>query len=140
MTTHLFMPIQGKQQIKNNQCILLVENDVFLGDIYEKNLIMEGFKVIRATNAERGLEILAKKDVDLALVAATLPQMSGFELLAAIKKEKKTAHLPVILLSKLGSEEDVKRAEALAVDGYIIKTHFRPSEIVDKAKKILLQK
>jgi len=120
--------------------ILLVEPDAFLADIYEKNLMMEDFRVAKTESGERALSLLKTKRFDLVLLSATLPKMNGFETLEAIKKNSKTAGIPVVLLSKLGAREDVDKSLVLGAAGYIIKTHFQPSEIVDKIKQILFHK
>ncbi len=120
--------------------ILLVEPDVFLADIYEKNLLMEDFRVVKVGSGERALSLLKTKDINLVLLSLNLPKMNGFEVLELIKNDRKTLGLPVIILSKLGAKEDVDQARLLGADQYIIKAHFYPSDIVDKVKKILLQK
>jgi DNA-binding response OmpR family regulator len=120
--------------------ILLVEPDAFLADIYEKNLMLEDFRVTKAVSGERALTLLKTKRFDLVLLSATLPKMNGFETLEAIKKNPKTAGIPVVLLSKLGTREDVDKSLVLGAAGYIIKTHFQPSEVVDKIKQILFHK
>jgi DNA-binding response OmpR family regulator len=132
--------LRQKKQTGSQPHILLVESDAFLADIYEKNLVMEGFKVSKVANGERALKLLETKGADSILLSVVLPQMNGFEVLSAIKKDVKTAHIPVIMLSKLGTSDDVARSKELGAASYIIKTHFMPSEIVDKVKKLCLTK
>jgi DNA-binding response OmpR family regulator len=132
--------LKRKQQSGEQASILLVEPDAFLADIYEKNLLLEDFKVTKAPSAERALALLKTKKFDLALLAAILPKMNGFELLETLKNNQESAPMPVLMLSKLGTKEDVDRSRSLGAAGYIIKTHFQPSEIVDKIKKILFQR
>ncbi|PIT88093.1 MAG: response regulator [Candidatus Magasanikbacteria bacterium CG10_big_fil_rev_8_21_14_0_10_36_32] len=117
--------------------ILLIESDEFLGGIYEKNLLMEDFKVTRAINGERGLKLAETKKPDLILLAVLLPKINGFEILAELKKDNATKNIPVVMLTKLGSKEDVQKGAVLGAADYLIKGHFRPSELVDKVKVIL---
>jgi DNA-binding response OmpR family regulator len=132
--------LKKSHQSGKSPSILLVESDEFLADIYAKNLEMESFHVMKVSNGERAIAQLKTKKVDLILLSATLPNMNGFEVLAEIKKDNKTASIPVILLSKLGAKEDVVRSRELGAEAYIIKSHFRPSEIVDKIKKLLFKR
>lgn len=132
--------LKRKQQFGEQASILLVEPDAFLADIYEKNLLMEDFKVVAAPSAERALSLLKTKKFDIALLSAILPKMNGFELLEKLKGDRETTKMPVLMLSKLGTKEDVDHSRGLGADGYIITTHFQPSEIVDKIKKILFQR
>ena len=117
--------------------ILLIESDEFLGSIYEKNLLMEGFKVSRAVNGERGIKMANTKNPDLILLAVLLPKVNGFEVLGDLKNNKTTKNIPVVMLTKLGSKADVQKGQDLGVADYLIKGHFRPSELVDKVKRIL---
>lgn len=117
--------------------ILLIESDEFLGSIYEKNLLMEGFKVSRAVNGERGIKMADTKNPDLILLAVLLPKVNGFEVLGDLKKNKTTKNIPVVMLTKLGSKSDVQKGQDLGAVDYLIKGHFRPSELVDKVKRIL---
>lgn len=120
--------------------ILLIEPDEFLADIYEKNLVMEGFKAVKTTGAERALSLIKTKKFNLVLVSVNLAKMNGFEFLEIVKSDPKTVGLPVIIMSKNGNKEDVQRSRVLGASGYIIKSHFQPSEVVDKIKKILFNK
>lgn len=119
--------------------ILLVEPDIFLASIYEKNLLMEEFHVTKVESGERAMTILKNKKIDLILLAITLPNVNGLEILKQIKKDKKLSSVYIIILSKLGTKNDIEKAYALGADGYIIKTHFRPSEIMKKIKKLLIK-
>lgn len=122
---------------KSARHILLVEDDVFLSGIYQKKFEMEGYKVTAAGNGERGLEEAKKKKPDIILLDILLPKLDGFSVLEALKKDSSTKNIPVILLTNLGQKDDVERGlEGGAVD-YLIKTHFKPSEIVDKVRHIL---
>lgn len=115
----------------------MAESDEFLASIYEKNLVLEGLAVAKAKNGEEAIKLAEKKKPAVIILAAVLPRLNGFETLARLKESQKTKDIPVLFLTKLGSREDVARAMALGVAGYIIKSHFRPSEVVDKVKRFL---
>lgn len=124
---------------KNNgiQHVLLVEDDAFLADIYQKKFEMEGFKVTVAGNGERGLEEAKKKKPDIILLDILLPKLDGFSVLEALKKDPAAKNIPVILLTNLGQKDDVERGLQSGAVDYLIKTHFKPSEVVDKVRKVL---
>ena len=98
---------------------------------------MEGFKVSVADNGEDGLADAKKKLPDLVLLDILLPRLDGFAVLAKLKQEKSTSRIPVILLTNLGQKEDVNKGLELGADDYLIKAHFRPSETVEKVKRVL---
>lgn len=117
--------------------ILIVEDDLFLAEIYQKKFETEGFKVSMANNGEKAVADIKKKIPDLVLLDILLPKLDGFSVLEAIKGDDATKDIPVILLTNLGQQDDVQRGlEKGAVD-YLIKTHFKPSEVVDKVRKVL---
>ncbi len=117
--------------------ILLVEDDNFLANIYKTKFEMEGFKVMVAENGELGLKEAKKKKPDLILLDILLPKMDGFTVLEHLKEDEELKDTPVILLTNLGQKDDVEKGLELGAADYLIKAHFKPSETVDKVKKVL---
>ena len=122
---------------KKQTHVLLVEDDTFLAGIYQKKFEMEGFKISVAGDGEKGLADAKKKKPDIVLLDILLPKLDGFGVLAKLKAEAATKKIPVILLTNLGQKDDVEKGlEAGAVD-YLIKAHFKPSEVVEKVRVVL---
>ena len=119
--------------------LVLVEDDEFLASIYQTKFDMEGFKVSIAGNGEEGLKLVEKKMPDIVLLDILLPKLDGFAVLERLKSNPKTKHIPVILLTNLGQKDDVNRGVELGAADYLIKAHFKPSETVDKVRKIIAQ-
>lgn len=117
--------------------VLLVEDDTFLANIYKTKFEMEKFKVTVAENGEDGLEMAKKKKPDIILLDILLPKMDGFTVLENLKKDKAAQDIPVILLTNLGQKDDVEKGLEMGAADYLIKAHFKPSETVDKVKKVL---
>ncbi|MEK7680551.1 MAG: response regulator [Patescibacteria group bacterium] len=120
--------------------VLIVEDDVFLAEIYQKKFEMEGFKVSVANNGEKGLADIQKKKPDIVLLDILLPKLDGFAVLEEVKKDPTIQNIPIILLTNLGQKDDVQRGLDEGAVDYLIKTHFKPSEVVDKVRKILRKK
>ncbi|MDD5290564.1 MAG: response regulator [Patescibacteria group bacterium] len=123
----------GSSKIK----ILLVEDDPFLLSMYNTKFEMENFKVVTAEDGEKGLKLALKEMPDVILLDIMLPRMDGFEVLKALKADKKTSGIPVILLTNLSQKEKVKEGLSLGANDYLIKAHFMPSEVVEKIKKLI---
>jgi DNA-binding response OmpR family regulator len=117
--------------------ILIVEDDVFLADLYRTKFNLEGFKVTVAYDGEKGLEMAGKVLPDIILLDLVLPKLSGFEVLTEIKANSKTKEIPVLLLTNLSQRSDVEKGLKLGANDYLIKAHFMPSEVVDKIKKLV---
>lgn len=117
--------------------ILLIEDDPFLLDMYVTKFKEVGFDIDVAQDGEMG--VLKTKELmpDLVLLDVVLPKKDGFEVLKILKSDKQTAKIPVVLLTNLGLESDVKRGLELGAQSYIIKAHFTPTEVVVKVKEIL---
>jgi DNA-binding response OmpR family regulator len=121
--------------------ILLVEDDPFLIDIYQKKLKDSGFEVEVARDGERALKILKGKNFDLMLLDIVLPKIDGWKILEEIremKKERKDLEkMKIIIWSNLGEKEDVKKGLSLGATSYLIKANFTPSEVVKEIEKLL---
>ncbi|MFA6423793.1 MAG: response regulator [Candidatus Magasanikbacteria bacterium] len=117
--------------------VLLVEDDVFLAGIYQKKFEMEGYKVTLADNGEKALVEVKKKKPDIVMLDILLPKLDGFAVLSKMKAGPDTQNIPVILLTNLGQKDDVEKGLQMGAADYLIKAHFKPSEVVDKIKKVL---
>lgn len=108
-----------------------------MGEIYQKKFEMEGFKVSTANNGEKAVVDIKKKMPDVVLLDILLPKLDGFSVLEQVKADSSTKDIPVILLTNLGQQDDVQRGLEKGAADYLIKTHFKPSEVVDKVRKVL---
>ena len=121
--------------------ILLVEDDPFLIDIYQKKLEDSGFKVEVAKDGEKAFEILKEKNFDLILLDIVLPKIDGWKILEEIgkmKKEKKELEkMKIVIWSNLGEKEDVKKGLSLGATSYLIKANFTPTEVIKEVEKLL---
>ncbi|OGY44137.1 MAG: hypothetical protein A3B89_03260 [Candidatus Buchananbacteria bacterium RIFCSPHIGHO2_02_FULL_40_13] len=124
----------------NKISVLIIEDDVFLADLYKAKFELEGFEVSVAHDGEKGLEIVAKRKPAVVLLDLILPKVNGFVVLENMKKDSGLKDIPVILLTNLSQKADVKRGLDLGADDYLIKAHFMPSEVVAKIKDLAKKK
>lgn len=117
--------------------ILLVEDDEMLHGMYTQKFKNQGYEVISAYNGVEGVELSEKEKPDLILLDVIMPKMDGFVALKKIRKNEVTAGIPVILLTNLGQEEDVKKGKELGANDYFIKANHTPQEVVDKVHSVL---
>lgn len=115
--------------------ILMIEDNPFLRKIYRNKLTKADFEFIEATNGEEGLNKVLSEKPDLVLLDLILPRKNGLDVLIEMKRNKETKNIPVIILSILGQERDVKRGLSLGAQDYLVKTRISLSEVVDKVKK-----
>ncbi len=119
------------------QKILLIEDEEMLLKMYSLKFSKEGFKIIQAKDGEEGLKLIKTEKPTLILLDIILPKLDGFTVLKELKKEEMTKNIPVILLTNLGQNEDVKRGLSLGAVDYLIKADLTPTQVVEKVKKIL---
>lgn len=117
--------------------ILLVEDDVFLSELYVTKFGEVGYEITVAEDGREGLQLVEKLKPDLMLLDIVLPRMDGLSVLRSMKEREAVKNIPVILLTNLGQKEDVDRGIALGAADYVIKAHFTPTEVVAKVDEVL---
>jgi DNA-binding response OmpR family regulator len=116
--------------------ILLVEDDKDIINLVKHYLEKEGYRTFEAADGVKGLDILKKEKVDLAILDVMLPELNGIDVLKRIKGDAKTANIPVIMLTAKGEETDKIVGLELGADDYITKP-FSPKELVARIKALL---
>ncbi len=117
--------------------VLLVEDDEMLHSMYTQKFEKEGYEVISAYNGSDGVKKAQTEKPALILMDIIMPKMDGFVALKKLKKKDETKDIPVIMLTNLGQEEDVKKGKELGADDYFIKANHTPAEVVAKVKELL---
>ncbi|MFZ1720696.1 MAG: response regulator [Candidatus Moraniibacteriota bacterium] len=120
--------------------ILFVEDDPFIAEIYKKKFETAGFSVVNVTTGKQVLAELASNRYDITLLDLVLPEMGGFDILHEVRTAPgypKDAR--IIIFSNLSSPEDRDRAVKLGADGFISKTEYTPSRVVEEVNRYLRQ-
>ena len=126
---------------KTKHKILIVDDDLFLLDMYATKFKEEGFEVEVASGGKEALDKI-KEGIypEIILLDIVMPGVDGFELLETIKKEKLTPRSKIIILSNLGQKDHIEKGMRLGVENYIVKAYFTPSEVVKKTNEVLQSK
>ena len=95
--------------------ILVGDDEEDLCEILKFNLETEGYQVDTAFSGEEALT-LDLENYDLLLLDVMMGEISGFKLASLLKKEEKTAHLPIIFLTAKDSENDMLTGFTLGAD------------------------
>jgi CheY-like chemotaxis protein len=117
--------------------ILLVDDDVFLRDMYATKFGELGHEVVTADAGEHALEALEKHVFDVILFDMIMPGMSGVELLEKIREKNMQPTPKCIVLSNQGGKEEIEAAVAAGAMGYIIKAELIPSEVVARVTQLV---
>ncbi len=114
--------------------ILIIEDDIFLGDVLIQKLKAADYDVHLARDGVSGLKQIREQHPDLVLLDIILPKMNGYEVLEAKQKDSAIRSIPVIVISNSGQPLEINRALALGVKDYLIKAQFDPEEVIVKVR------
>jgi len=118
--------------------ILVVDDEIYIVHILDFSLGMEGYEVVTALDGEQALEKVRECRPDLIVLDIMMPKMDGYETCKALKSDKETADIPVILLSAKGRNVDQQTGFEVGAEDYITKP-FSPRKLVDRINAILNQ-
>jgi CheY-like chemotaxis protein len=117
--------------------ILLAEDDRLLSKAATAALRRRGFEVVAAADGEETLARALADAPDLILLDVIMPKLDGFEVLAQLKLEPRTADIPVIMLSNLRQPRDVEEALAAGAVAYYVKADVRGDELAAKVAAVI---
>lgn len=112
--------------------ILIVEDEPYIAQMYQSKFEEHGYHVFLVFDGASGVQLAKTKKIDIILLDLVLPGESGYEILQQLKKGRKTKHIPVVIASNLGQEDEIKRGFALGVLDYIVKTRMTPAQLVER--------
>lgn len=108
-----------------NVRVLVVDDASFMRDMAKKALRagFPGFKIEEANNAITALHLLGKSHFDLVLCDWEMPEMTGLEMLKALREDEKTQAVPFVMVTSRGDKEHVIQAVQLKANNYIVKPY-----------------
>jgi two-component system phosphate regulon response regulator PhoB len=101
--------------------ILVVEDEEDVLELLRFNLTREGFSVAATTRGEDALEAVARKRPDIILLDLMLPGLSGLEVCRQLKRDPKTAGIPIVMVTAKGEEADIIVGLEVGADDYVTK-------------------
>lgn len=116
--------------------ILIVEDEKDIVKMLDYNLKKEGFRTLSVHDGEDALDVANREHPDLVILDLMLPGIDGLEVCKALKKENKTASIPIIMLTAKGQESDKVIGLELGADDYVTKP-FSPRELIARIKAVL---
>lgn len=116
--------------------ILIVEDDHNIIELLTYNLEQEGFDVHTAPDGADALQRAASDTPDLIILDLLLPEIDGLEVCRLLKRNPRTAAIPVIMLTAKDEEVDRIVGFELGADDYIAKP-FSPREVVLRVRAVL---
>ena len=118
------------------ETVLIVEDEKDIIRMLEYNLKKESFRTVSSRNGEDALGLARKERPDLIILDLMLSGMDGLEVCKALKKDRDTSHIPIIMLTAKAQESDKIVGLELGADDYVTKP-FSPRELIARIKAVL---
>jgi two-component system alkaline phosphatase synthesis response regulator PhoP len=119
--------------------IVVAEDDETILELIRYNLEKEGYRVSCHTSGEKAL-LAAGIDVpDLVLLDILLPGIDGIQVCKLLRSEEKTRHVPIIMVTAKGEEQDIIEGLEIGADDYITKP-FSPKVMLARVRAVLRRK
>ncbi len=120
----------------NGKRLLIIEDEADIAEMLAMRLRKEGFETQTAGDGVAGMNRVMREDFDALILDLMLPGMPGMEILRTIRRERRLATLPVIILSAKGDESDIVVGLEIGADDYLTKP-FQMSILVARINALL---
>lgn len=108
-----------------------------ISEIYQKKFTEKGYEVLTAFSGDQVLEVVKKNKVDIILLDLLIPRLDGFAVTENLRSGKYDANIKIIISSNLSQKEDQDKIMALGADGFILKSQYTPSEMVEEVNRLI---
>lgn len=119
--------------------ICIVEDDKGLAEIYQTLLQTGGFKAFVAVDGAAGLQLIQETMPDLVLLDLMLPQLSGYDVLKAMRESDWGKDMKVVMLTNISETEAPDGIEQLGFSRYIVKANLVSRELPDICAEIIAE-
>jgi len=106
---------------KPSRTVLIVDDEQSLRDALEMTFSREGYQVLKASDGPEALEAARASVPDVVLLDVMMPGMDGYEVCKRLRSHYRTRHIPVILLTAKGTEEDKLEGLQGGANDYVLK-------------------
>jgi len=117
--------------------VAIVEDDVAIAQMYRFKFEAEGYQVETAENGRLGLELAEKMRPDMILLDLMMPEMTGEELLTAMRKTAWGKDIKVVVLTNRGEQEIPDSVREQGVTAVILKADMTPRQVAELVKDAL---
>lgn len=115
--------------------VLLIEDNLMIIDMYKMRLEEEGAEVTTARNGAWGIKQAKSGNFDVILMDMVMPALNGLEAIKSLKKDPRTAKIPIIVFSNSAQDKDIVAAKKVGAVNYFVKSNITPAILVQEVKK-----
>ncbi len=117
--------------------IMWVEDDQFLSDLIERKMSKINCNFVHVIRGDEVIDRLKQITPDIIMLDILLPGMNGLEILTAIKNNKETRDIPVIIISNMNQASDLRKYKELGAVDFIVKADFSLDEIFNRISSLI---
>ncbi|MDQ7782135.1 MAG: hybrid sensor histidine kinase/response regulator [Desulfomonilaceae bacterium] len=129
--------VEAQALIEKTKSILVVEDSITSRMLLKNILESSGYDVTTSVDGAEAYSALRTQDFDLVVSDIEMPRMDGFELTSAIRADEHLNHLPVVLVTSLGSREDKERGIDVGANAYIVKGSFDQNNLLETVARLI---
>lgn len=115
--------------------ILIVDDEKELVSLVGLHMGMAGYDVLSAGDGEKALALINKEKPDMVILDLMMPKLDGWEVCKALRADKATADMPVIMLTARTETADKLKGFESGADDYVTKP-FSPRELVARVNRV----
>jgi two-component system chemotaxis sensor kinase CheA len=118
--------------------VLVVDDQFTVRELQRSILEAAGYQVVTAGDGRDALDQLMRDaEIDLVATDVQMPEMDGFSLLEAIRRDPQRSTLPVLIITSQGGEEHRRRGAELGADGYVVKDDFDQQALLSMVHRLV---
>ena len=125
------------EQVETKNKLLLVEDSIIIRTQMQRLLKNAGYEVTSAVDGLEGFNKIQSEHFDVVVSDVEMPNMTGLELTANIRKQSQYDNLPIILVTTLASPEDKRRGEEAGANAYLTKGDFDQKLLLDTLNQLI---
>ena len=119
---------------RSNKKTIIIADDEPTIRLLVSSILGKSYNMLTAADGQEVLDTVSQNKPDLILMDIMMPTMDGYSACASLKKDPRTADIPVVMLTGVGHELNKVLAEQMGADGYITKP-FNSQDLKDTVKK-----
>ena len=130
-------PVIAEATEMARKSILVAEDSITARTLLKSILESAGYTVKTAVDGQDAFTTLRTEEFDLVVSDVDMPRMSGFDLTAKIRSDRKLSELPVVLVTALESRSDRERGIDVGANAYIVKSSFDQSNLLAVIRRLI---
>jgi len=117
--------------------IAIIEDDMAISQMYRIKFEMENYQVETAENGKVGLTLVEKMKPDIILLDLMMPEMTGDQMLAELRKKDWGKSMKVIILTNVSRQEAPESLIELEISRYVVKAEMTGGQVAEIIKEVI---